>query len=125
MDRYDFEQWLQRWQNAWAYRDGHAFTALLAPDIIWQREPFADALRGHAQVAPAVEAALRALDSVEYACGALAFDPPIGIARWSARLQPTGPGIPVATDGVLAAWFDEDGRCVRLDEWWHARAEPF
>lgn len=122
MHRYDFEQWLDAWTRAWAFRDLDAFLALCTRDVLWHRDPFSTPLHGHAAVYAALSEAFEALQTVQFVPMAIAFEDGHGVAKWAARLTPRN-GAPMTLDGVLVAEFDETGTCRKLEEWWHAQRD--
>ena len=118
MHRFDFERWLDDWGRAWEGRDPNAFLLLLAPDVTWMRDPFADPLHGPTAVYDSLRSGLARTREIAFSWEVLTFADPRGVAHWDVTITPQS-GPPVVSDGILVADFDALGHCQLLREWWN------
>jgi hypothetical protein len=118
-DTQAFEDWLERWQDAWQRRDLDAAAALFTKDARYWWTPFRPVLEGRAQVRQAWAEAVERQRDVRVEWRVLAFTGHTGIAWWRTRFVRPGSDREVVIDGVLTADL-QDGLCAGFREWWHS-----
>jgi ketosteroid isomerase-like protein len=117
-----FEEWLRRYGRAWIAGDPEAVVAIFAPDAAYHENPFeppmvgVDAIRHYWTIG-----AKHGQRNVTFDATPIAVDGDTGYAHWRASFTRVATGAFVELDGVLAARFDESGRCCEFREWWHRR----
>src|SRR5262245_2371306 len=116
----DFEDWLGRYGAAWESRDPKAAARLFAEDAEYYWTPFGEPKRGPGGIAGAWAEATSRQRDVRFSFRILAMSGGIGIATWHTRLVRASTGREVEIDGILAAEFDDSGRCRVFREWWHS-----
>jgi hypothetical protein len=60
---------------------------------------------------------------VQFEHEALSVSGDTGIAHWSAMFDVAPDGTKIELNGIFVLEFDADGKCRRLREWWHLKAE--
>lgn len=121
----DFSQWLAAYGRAWETGDAAAVVALFAPDAAYYETPFDSPMVG----LPAIEAYWRegagqAQRDVVFGFDVVAVVEDRGLSHWTASFVRVPSGVRVRLDGILAARFDPNGRCVEFREWWHRQETP-
>jgi len=115
-----FEAWLRLYGRAWETRDPAAAVELFAPDALYHWTPFGPPKRGRAEIATAWEQATARQRDVHFRFRVWFVEGRRGVAHWHTTLTRATTGLPVELDGVLAAEFDDAGRCAVFREWWHS-----
>ena len=116
----DLDDWLRRYGDAWAARDGDAAASLFSEDAAYCWGPFAEPLVGHVAIRDRWNAATADLEDVRFRAEAIGRDGARRFVRWRVELREPGQAS-VALDGVFVLDFADDGRCSRLQEWWMVR----
>jgi len=125
MTNAQFEAWLQRYGRAWIEGDPEAIVAIFAPDAEYHEEPFEPPMVGHEAIRHYWAAGARdGQRNVTFQAAPIALDGDRGYAHWTASFTRVASGAFVELTGVLAARFDDAGRCREFREWWHRRETP-
>jgi hypothetical protein len=115
-----FDTWLRAYGRAWEEGDADAAAALFTADAVYHETPFDPPMVGRAAIYDYWRAgAGESQRDVDFAYTILAWSPPSGLAHWTASFLRFPSGRVVRLDGILAAIFDEEGRCSLFREWWH------
>lgn len=124
MSAADFDRWLVAYGRAWETGDPAAVAVLFATDAIYHETPFDPPLIGVGAIeAYWREGAGQAQRDVVFQYDIVAVSQDRGVSQWTASFVRVPSGIRVHLDGMLAARFDADGRCMEFREWWHRREE--
>jgi hypothetical protein len=113
--------WLERYGGAWEAHDGEAAAALFADDASYHWGPFEAALVGREAIRDRWTAATDGQGKVSFSAEVLGVDGMRAFARWKVSMSPASGEIRL--DGIFVLDFAEDGRCLRLQEWWMDPAE--
>jgi ketosteroid isomerase-like protein len=117
-----FDDWLRRYGRAWIDGDPQAIVAIFAPDAEYHEVPFAPPMVGAAVIRHYwTVGAKDGQRDVTFDATPIALDGERGYAHWRASFTRVATGAFVELDGVLAARFDDTGRCREFREWWHRR----
>ena len=120
MNRETFDAWLRAYGRAWEEGDADAAAALFAPDAAYHETPFATPMVGRAAIYEYWRAgAGQSQRDVQFNFTILNLSERTGLAHWTASFLRLPSGRPVRLDGILAATFDDEGRCSLFREWWH------
>ncbi len=116
----DFEDWLDKYGQAWERGDAERVIRLFTDDANYYETPFDKPMNGHEAIHRYwSEGAGQSQKDVQFSAQILAVGEDFGIARWQAKLVRVPSGKQVALDGVLLASLDEWGKCKVFREWWH------
>lgn len=117
-----FDDWLRRYGRAWIDRDPQAIVAIFAPDAEYHEVPFVPPMVGQEAIGHYWTVGARdGQRNVSFEATPIALDGDRGHAHWRASFTRVTTGAFVELDGVLAACFDDAGRCREFREWWHRR----
>lgn len=116
----DFEEWLDKYGQAWECGDAEGAIRLFTDDANYYETPFDNPMIGHEDIRKYwSEGAGHSQKDVQFSSQVLAVGEDFGIARWQAKFVRVPSGNQVSLDGVLLASFDEQGKCKVFREWWH------
>lgn len=118
MDADGARDWLGRYGAAWEAHDGDAAAAVFTDDAEYWWGPFAAPLVGQAAIRDRWNAATAGQGRVAFSAEVLGVDGMRAFARWKVSSSPEGVPRPMELDGIFVLDFAEDGRCLRLQEWW-------
>ncbi|MDZ7742281.1 MAG: nuclear transport factor 2 family protein [Bacteroidota bacterium] len=125
MDTIDFKQfeaWLNKYKNAWEERNPAAVDELYSSDAEYNESPFSTNLKGIDQIKRYWEEGARDSQmNIEFSFEIIAVKSNRGFAKWQAEFDRVGQKIHVKLDGILEAHFDEAGRAMLFNEWWHRK----
>ena len=126
MTRQNLDHWLRAYGQAWIDRDPEAAVRLFTEDVAYHETPFDEPARGTDGVRRYWAENTGIQRDVTFRFEILAQDDRRGIARWRAGYLRPATGVTARLDGILVLEFAEDGRCRRLEEWWHRveRSDP-
>lgn len=117
------EKWLRKYGEAWASRDPEAASSLFTVDARYYETPFTEPAIGRDGVrAYWVEVTSKQRD-VRFSHEVIGSLKHMGIARWSAQYTRHPAGGTKRLDGIFLLWFDRQGLCRELREWWHASSK--
>jgi len=120
MTRGDFEQWLERYGEAWKSGSPDAAVQLFSADARYHETPFEEPMIGRNAIhAYWTMGAQDGQTAVSFSATIVAFEGPEGFAHWQAEFTQVPSGRRVRLDGVLSARFDDDDKCITFREWWH------
>jgi len=119
MTRQQLELWLTAYGRAWMNRDPEAAARLFSEDVTYHETPFAEPARGIEGVRSYWAENTTVQRDVRFRHEVLALEGHRGIARWWAEYVRPTTGVRAKLDGLFVLEFAEDGRCRRLEEWWH------
>jgi ketosteroid isomerase-like protein len=115
MNRGDLEGWIQAYERAWRTAGTEPLADLFAPDAIYLTGPFQEPVVGLEAIARMWEAEREGPDEeFEMASDPVAVEGAAGVARIEVRY---GPPRPQVYRDLWIVTLDEDGRCVRFEEW--------
>lgn len=115
--------WLEAYGEAWESRDPAMAAALFAQDSSYQVTPYDDAHVGRKGVADYWASVTASQRNVRFDYQPLSVSGNTGIAHWSAEFDVEPTGARIALDGIFVLDFDQNGKCVRLREWWHSKSD--
>lgn len=116
---------LEAYFRAWVSNDPDEVAALFSRDAFYHTGPFAEPWRGRGAIVAAWVGDPEQQAGVRYAFEPLAVAGDAGIAAWRVSYTRNAPRrAAVEVDGVLVAWFDDDGRCAEHREWAVRRERP-
>ncbi len=115
------EAWLARYEEAWVLRDPARAAALFTENAAYHEMPFDAPKAGRSGIRDYWETVTADQRDVDFTSSVVAVSGPVGVARWSAKLQSASSGVHVELDGVFVLTFDDGGLCSELREWWHLR----
>lgn len=122
MTMQEFQQWLDRYGNAWVAGDPEAAVALFSADAAYYETPFAAPMIGAEAIRRYwTEGAKNAQTEVTFEATPVSLSGNTGFARWRATFRRVPSKTFVELDGVLAARFDDAMRCEQFREWWHRK----
>jgi hypothetical protein len=121
MNTDDLRNWLSAYGAAWETRNPEAASELFSEDALYFETPYAEPFRGREGVKGYWAKVTDDQREVDFAGEALGFLGATGVAKWSARFKLASNGAAVELNGVFLLEFDQNGSCIRLQEWWHAR----
>ncbi len=121
MEQTAFEQWVNRYGQAWEARDAAAAARLFTEDATYQWTPFDKPLRGREAIAQAWAEATSTQEEVRFSYRVLGVDGDQGVAHWQSEFVRHATGTNVAIDGILVAELTQAGVCRRFREWWHVK----
>jgi len=119
MTREAFVAWMEQYGRAWEARDAKAAAALYSENGTYQVTPFVEAMRGRAAILKYWTNVAQTQESVQFGYEILAVTLEHGIARWWASFVIIPQRLKTKLDGIFVIALDEEGKCVRLAEWWH------
>jgi uncharacterized protein (TIGR02246 family) len=119
MTRESFAVWLERYGRAWKARDAKAAAGLYAEDGTYQVTPFVEPMRGRASILEYWTGVAQTEENIQFEYEILAVTPEQGIARWWASFVIVPQGLKTKLDGIFVIELDVQGKCLRLQEWWH------
>jgi SnoaL-like domain len=115
----DLDRWLQAYGQAWIDRDPEAAVRLFAEDVTYHETPFDEPARGIDGVRRYWAENTDVQREIVFRYEILALEGSRGIARWWAEYVRPATRVRARLDGILVLEFAPDGRCRRLEEWWH------
>ena len=116
----DFEDWLDKYGQAWERGDAEGAIRLFTDNANYYETPFDNPMIGHEVIRKYwSEGAGQSQKDVQFSYQILAVGEDFGIARWQAKFVRVPSGNQVSLDGVLVSSFDEQGKCKVFREWWH------
>lgn len=117
-----FDYWLRRYGRAWIDPDPEAIVAIFARDAEYHEVPFAPPMVGQEAIRHYWTVGARdGQRDISFETTPIALGCDRGYAHWRASFEREATGAFVELDGVLAARFDDAGRCREFREWWHRR----
>jgi len=117
-----FEQWLERYGEAWVAGDPDAVVELFSANAAYYETPFDAPMVGAGAIRQYwTDGAKNAQTNVRFEATPITFNDGTGYARWHATFERVPSAVAVELDGVLAATFDDHMRCEEFREWWHRR----
>lgn len=114
-----FRTWLDAYRDAWERRDPQAARELFSEQAVYVERPYQEPMRGRETIVEYWSHIPRTQDDVRVRLEPFAVAGDLGIAHWWASFVRLPSGARVHLDGILAATFDDDGRCRLFREWWH------
>ena len=114
-----FETWLELYKAAWESRDPDAAQAIFTEDATYQVTPFREPEMYRDGIRAYWVRATTDQRDVRFQSEMLASNGNTGICRWNCHFDLTSDGVHVEIDGIFVFVLNEDGRCIRFQEWWH------
>jgi len=114
----DFTRWLERYRDAMVRLDPTAAGDLFSTDASYRESPFAETIKGRAQIVAYWEMVATVMRDVDFSFDVLAVDGDVGVAHVRDTLTRVPSGKRARYDGIFAARFDDELRCVDFREWW-------
>jgi uncharacterized protein (TIGR02246 family) len=114
-----FQDWLERYFQAWVSNDPEQVAALFTADAVYWVDPFTEPRRGRDEIVSAWLSGPQ--EEVEYEYEVLAVTGDVGIAHWRVSSRTPGASKTGEIDGILLIGFAEDGRCREHREWYSRR----
>jgi hypothetical protein len=118
-----FETWLDAYGRAWETQDPGAAAELFTEDAAYHETPFAEPMRGRAEIVEYWSDVPRTQQDVSFDYEILATTETGGVAHWRASFLRLPANDPVELDGIFLVELDADGRCTEFREWWHIQEE--
>jgi ketosteroid isomerase-like protein len=120
MDHASFQDWLNRYVEAWRSNDPATIGELFSDDVVYSYRPFSEPVRGREAI---VADWLRSPDEpgtwdAEY--HPVAVDGDTGVSVGESRY----PGEGRTFSNVFICRFAPDGRCREFSEWWVEQPKP-
>ncbi len=119
----DLTTWLEAYGDAWESRDPDKAVDLFAENSSYQVTPYEQAHMGRDGVRNYWAGVTENQRNVRFESQVLSVSGDSGIAHWSAHFSVEPDGTRIGLDGIFVLEFDQNGKCRRLREWWHLRAE--
>ena len=95
---------------------------LFSEDSSYQVTPFEQPHLGQSGVHDYWAGVTEGQQNIRFEYQTIAISGNTGVAHWNAAFDVPG-GIHIELDGMFVLDFDENGKCQRLREWWHAETE--
>ena len=122
MDRAGFQDWLERYVDAWRLNDAVAIGDLFSPDVRYAFDPFSEAVVGRPAVVAAWLSDPDEPGSWEADFEVLAVDGETYVAHGRTRyLTDDRADIDREFAHIFVCRFDDDGRCNEFTEWFMRR----
>jgi hypothetical protein len=116
-----FEDWLERYRNAWETRDPDAAQAIFTEDATYQVTPFREPEMHRAGIRAYWVRATSDQRNVQFGSRMLASNGDTGICRWNVQFDLESEGSTVEIDGIFVFTLTNEGLCREFQEWWHER----
>ena len=120
MDHASFQDWLNRYIDAWRSGDAAAIGDLFSDDVVYTYRPFTEPVRGRDVVVADWLRNPDAPDSWEAEYRPLAVDGDVAVSVGESRY----PGEGRTFSNIFVCRFDGSGRCREFSEWWVEKARP-
>jgi ketosteroid isomerase-like protein len=117
----DVADWLAAYGRAWETRDADAASALFARDAEYFETPYSEPFVGPEGVRNYWAKVTADQRDIEFESQIVGTADRTSAATWRATFTLASSGAFVELDGVFLLEFDDEGRCTKLREWWHAR----
>jgi len=114
-----FKSWLDAYGQAWESRSPEAAAALFAENGSYRVTPFLEPMCGRKAIFEYWSQVARTEENITFRFEILAANANLNIARWSASFVIVPSGLQTQLDGIFLISLDNEGRCKRLQEWWH------
>jgi hypothetical protein len=122
VDETQFGKWLDDYGKAWVDGDPDAVVVLFAEDAAYQETPFENHMLGKDEIYRYwVDGAQESQRDIEFDYQIISIKENTGYTHWTASFISVPSNALVELDGIMAIKFDDDGKCVKLREWWHRR----
>ena len=115
--------WLEAYGNAWETRDADAAVLIFSEDATYRVSPYEEAHVGRSGIHEYWAGVTENQRNVDFQYQALSVNGNTGIAHWSAEFSVEPGGTTIQLDGIFVLDFDSEGKCHRLREWWHLKAD--
>jgi hypothetical protein len=116
-----FDQWLERYFEAWQLNDPAGVMALFAENAIYHYGPFVTPMVGRRAIAERWASDPSQQQDIQTSYTPLAVRDDLGIAHWRATFRRGDRPVVVEVDGILAIKFDRQGQCAEHEEWFSLR----
>ncbi|HKQ60753.1 MAG TPA: nuclear transport factor 2 family protein [Candidatus Polarisedimenticolaceae bacterium] len=124
MDAPALDAWLRAYGFAWEQRDPDAVAPLFTPDVEYRETPFTEPLRGLAELREYWAANTSIQTEVRFSHELVVLQQERAVVRWTANYTRLPSRVRAKLDGLFLLEFAADGRCRRLEEWWHRTETP-
>ena len=125
MATHAYEDWLERYRQAWIARDADLAGSLFTEDGTYREQPFQLAFSGRAAIQDYWRTVTASQTNVELRYGTAIVHGRRLAVEWWANLETTGGPLTLAGEFMLR--FAASGECEELREYWvltQGRAEP-
>lgn len=123
-----FEDWLNRYKNAWESRDPEAAVAIFTEDATYQEDPFDEPMRGAEEILAYWKENTDVQEDVEFSFEIIAANGDTAVNHWHVIFNSTARsgsdvnlGGAVEIDGIFKFRLNDEGLCTQFREWWHVR----
>ena len=113
---------LDAFRDAWESRDGEAWVALFEDDVVFQADPFEDALTGHNAVRAYLYDASITQGQSEFTVERHWVSGSTVLAAWHAGFVEGSTGMRVRIAGFMTLEIGSGDRIARVRQWSHQRA---
>ena len=120
MDHASFQDWLNRYIDAWRSGDAAAIGDLFSEDVVYSYRPFTKPVRGRDAVVADWLRNPDAPGSWEAEYRPLAVDGDVAVSVGESRY----PGEGRIFSNIFVCRFDGSGRCREFSEWWVEKPRP-
>ena len=114
----EFVHWLDGYRDAMVRLDPEAAGELFGIDARYRESPFAEPVKGRAQIVAYWEMVAGVMRDVDFGFDVLAVMGDTGVAHVRDTLTRVPSGRRSSYDGIFFARFDDELRCVEFREWW-------
>jgi uncharacterized protein (TIGR02246 family) len=124
MDRVAIEEWLAAYGRAWETKDPEAAARLFAEDATYKETPFSEPMRGREAIGNYWSKVEPNQDDISFGSEILSVGGERAFVHWWASYVRKANRQPTRLDGMFLLFFDGQGLCRSLQEWWHADPAP-
>jgi hypothetical protein len=116
-----FENWLDRYKNAWETRDPDKAQSLFAESATYQVTPFREPEMYQDGIRDYWIRATTDQRNVQFRATMIASNGDTGVCHWNCHFDLESESSHVEIDGIFVFELNEDELCSRFQEWWHDR----
>ncbi|MGH2709903.1 MAG: nuclear transport factor 2 family protein [Actinomycetota bacterium] len=120
----ELKDWLAAYGRAWETKDPEAAVALFTEDAAYQESPFDEPMVGHDAIRSYWSEVEPNQDDISFEAKILSVGGERAFVHWKASYTNLKTGVPTRLDGMFLLFFDGEGLCRSLQEWWHADPSP-
>src|SRR5262245_6842665 len=114
----NYDEWLERYRNAWIARDAEAARTLFTEDAVYREHPFEKPFVGRDAIREDWYTVTRGQSEIELTYGApVVTGRRVAVEWWANLLKDENP---ITLAGEFLLTFDDNGQCRELREYWIA-----
>jgi len=117
VDRTAFQNWLDRYLEAWRTNDAEAIGQLFSADATYLWNPYDEPTRGREEIVKGWTEDWEPPETWEARYEALAVDGDVGVAHGRTRYLAGSDSAGREYDNIFVCRFDGEGRCREFTEW--------